>query len=400
MKLSNIFGCILLVSCTTIGGGILALPTSTVHSGFIPTSLTFLVCWFFMTVGALLLLEVNLWSKKETNIISMAKNTIGTWGKYAAWISYLLLLYALISAYLTGCGAWLIKISDDLAHIQIPSPLGAPIIAAVMGVIIYLGTYYADRFNRFFAIGLFIFFIILISITFPKVNYSLLEHADFSAVPITIPLIITTFGFAIVVPSLTHYLKNDSKSLISVILIGSCIPLVCYILWILVTLGTLSIDGPNGLKELAMQKADGTQFAIALENIIENDLITFSAKFFSIFAIMTSLIGVTLSLYHFLADGLKIKKKGFGGFILFILTFAPPIIAINVRSKGFNEILSFGGFFVAFILGLLPVIMAWYGRYSKNIADKSNHFRVFGGKPLLILSGLFFLYVMIQETIA
>lgn len=394
MKINNIIGCILLVSCTTIGGGILALPTSTVSAGFIPTTLVFIVCWLFMTIGALLLLEVNLWSTKETNLISMAGNTIGGIGKICSWIAYLMLLYALISAFLAGSGAWLIKLSSDITSINIPEYFGPLVIALFMGTIIYFGTFYADRFNRILAIGLFLFFTILIAITFSHINYDSLANYNVNAVPVTIPLIITTFGFAIIIPSLSTYLNRDSKSLVKVILIGSIIPLACYIVWLLVTLGTLSIDTPNGLKALAAQKANGTQVAIALENIIGNKLTTISARFFSIFAILTTLIGVTLSLYHFLSDGLKIKKQGFGGIILFALTFAPPLIAINTTTEGFNEILSFAGLFVAFILGLLPVLMAWYGRYVRNIA---YGFRVPGGKFLLIVSGMFFIYVMLQE---
>lgn len=394
MKLSNIIGGILLVSCTTIGAGILALPTTTITSGFIPTSLAFIICWFFILIGALLLLEVALWQKKETNIISMASHTMGFWGKAGAWISCLLLLYSLICAYLTGSGAWLIKMTSELSGFELPSSFGPPIVALVLGTVIYLGTYYTDRFNRILAIGLFIFFIAIIAIGIPYVDVTALTNASYKEIPFALPLIVTTFGFAIMVPSLAFYLENNVKSLLITIIIGSLIPLICYLLWEFVTLGALSIDGKYGLLSLAQSKADGTQVALALEKVINNDFITKAAKSFSIFAILTSLIGVSLSLFHFLSDGLKINKKGFGGITLFLLTFLPPLITINVSENGFNEILSFAGIFVSYILGLLPVIMVYKGRY---ILHNAIGFKVFGGKFLLILTGLFFSLVIIQE---
>lgn len=394
MKVSNIIGGILLVSCTTIGAGILALPTATISSGFIPTSLAFFICWFFMLIGALLLLEVNLWQKNETNLISMASHTIGFWGKAAAWICYLLLLYSLICAYLTGSGAWLVKITHELTDFQIQSFFGPPIVALILGIIIYLGTYYTDRFNRILAIGLFIFFLAIIVIGFPYVDTNALTHASYQDIPLALPIIITTFGFAIIVPSLTFYLKNNTKYLLITIIIGSLIPLICYLLWEVVTLGSLSISGKYGLMSLAQSKADGTQVALALEKVIGNDFITKAAKTFSIFAILTSLIGVSLSLFHFLSDGLKISKRGFGGITLFFLTFLPPLIAINVSKSGFNEVLSFAGIFVAYILGILPVTMVWRGRY---VLHKATGFKVFGGKFILILTALFFAFVIVQE---
>ena len=42
---------------------------------------------------------------EESNIISMAKGTIGLPGQIIAWISYLLLLYALLCAYIAGASA-------------------------------------------------------------------------------------------------------------------------------------------------------------------------------------------------------------------------------------------------------------------------------------------------------
>ena len=76
--------------------------------------------------------------------------------------------------------------------------------------------------------------------------------------PVALPLIITTLGFAIIIPSLCFYLENHKKSLLITIIVGSLIPLVFYVVWELVTLGALSIDGKYGLMSLAQIKADGS----------------------------------------------------------------------------------------------------------------------------------------------
>lgn len=396
MKFGKIFGSVMLISCTTIGAGVLALPTNTVEGGFYPTALTFLVCWFFMTVGAFLILEVTMWHEHETNLITMAKNTLGVGGKIFAWVTYLALLYSLLSAYLTGGGSWVTKIIHDHIYAEINLAGGVLILAAFIGTIIYLGTAATDWFNRLLALGLFIAFFAIILIAAPSSNLENIGWGDLGSMPRTVPLMLTTFGFAIVVPTLAHYLHRDTNKLKKVILVGSVIPLTLYLLWEFVMLGILSIEGPFGLFELAKARADGTQVTQALEQVLGSPWITLSGRCFALFALMSSLVGVSISLYHFLADGFSLEKKGASAIILFGLTFGPPIILVLFFPRGFDRILSFGGMFVAAILGILPVAMAWAGRYQRKLA---TGYQLWGGKPLLVLSGLFFSYVMVQELL-
>lgn len=86
---SRVFGGILLVSGTTIGAGMLALPVCTGLAGFFPSLVLFILYWIFMTYTAFLFLEVNLWMGRSANIISMAKRTLGRWAQIASWIVYL-----------------------------------------------------------------------------------------------------------------------------------------------------------------------------------------------------------------------------------------------------------------------------------------------------------------------
>jgi len=92
----KLLGSILLIVGTSIGAGMLALPIATAQLGFFGSLILLLICWFVMTAGALLLLEVNLWLPQNSNLISMAKATIGPIGQIVAWITYLLLLYYLL----------------------------------------------------------------------------------------------------------------------------------------------------------------------------------------------------------------------------------------------------------------------------------------------------------------
>ena len=395
MQTSKTIGGILLISCTAIGGGVLALPTTTVMGGFIPSIIIFSICWFFMTLGALYLLEVNLYYTKEINLISMAKHTLGTSGKIIAWCTYMILLYALISLYLTGGGAWIIKLFPQY---NLNLDLTIISLACITSLAIFAGTQAIDLLNRALSVGLGCSYLALIIICATKVDTSLIKSASIINILPSTPIIITTFGFAIIIPSLVHYFNRQKTQLIFVILTGSLIPLLVYVIWEYVMLGTLSVPGEYGLQALANKAADGTEVAHALEYVIGNPYINLAAIIFSVTALITSLIGVSLSLFHFLADGLQVAKHGKSALLLFLLTFTPPIIIVIFFPLGFNKILSFGGVFVAILLGIIPISMTYMLRYKLHLSTKADII-VPAGKPLLLITLLFFLYVIGIEII-
>ena len=99
---SKLLGSILLIIGTSIGAGMLGLPIAAAQLGFVGSVILLVVCWFIMMSGAFLILEVNIWLPQNSNLISMAKQTIGPIGQVIAWVTYLLLLYSLLCAYIAG----------------------------------------------------------------------------------------------------------------------------------------------------------------------------------------------------------------------------------------------------------------------------------------------------------
>jgi tyrosine-specific transport protein len=82
---SKFIGGVLLIVGTSIGGGMLALPVVNAASGFWQSSLLLILCWALMTVGALFILEVNLYLPPGKNMVSMAAATLGKPGLIVAY---------------------------------------------------------------------------------------------------------------------------------------------------------------------------------------------------------------------------------------------------------------------------------------------------------------------------
>jgi tyrosine-specific transport protein len=158
-----------------------------------------------------------------------------------------------------------------------------------------------------------------------------------------------------------------------------------------VILGALPVD-ENGWYINALAQGEPATHPLAI--FLENSWISTFARFFSFFAIVTSFLGITLSLSNFLADGLKVKKTKKGRLGVTLLTFGPPLLFVLIYPRGFIMALQYAGVFVALISGILPSLMAWKGRY---ILKKHAHYRVQGGKLSLVVAILCSIAVILLQ---
>jgi tyrosine-specific transport protein len=376
----KLLGGILLIIGTSIGGGMLALPIATSPIGFVQSSFLLFFCWFVMTAGAFIILEVNLWLPNESNIISMAKATLGKSGQAVAWVTCLLLLYSLLAAYIAG-GSDFFKSLLTLAHVSLPSWLVSILFTVLLGQIVFRGIQSVDIVNRGLMFAKLAALFLLIVWVSPHVSMDKLESGEFKYITTSLTVAITSFGFATIIPSLRSYFHNDVKKLRQAILIGSLIPLVCYILWNLTIMGVIPREGENGLISILHSGRSTSEFVNQLSLLLQRDTITTFARIFTSICLLTSFLGVALGLSDFLADGLKIVKEGKNKFLICAVTFLPPLLIVLVYPGAFIAALSYAGIYCVVLLVLLPALMAWAGRYRKNIA---NGYQVIGGKALLV----------------
>lgn len=397
VSLNKIFGGVLLVAGTCIGAGMLALPISTAAAGFYPSVGAFLFCWLMMTCSAFLMLEVSLWYPEETNLITMAKSTLGKKGEIIAWCTYVLFLYALMTAYTSGAAGIIAK---GLSFLGMNENAAIWVVVLIFAFLVYLGARWVDWANRFMMMGLIVAYLILVTTVIPKVTPELLQHSEPKYLWTTGTLLVTSFGFHLLIPSLKNYLHSDIKALRWTIFIGSLIPLVVYLLWELLVLGVISVKGEQGLVAMLVDEHTSGKQAVVeltamLSHLLNNPQITLFARIFSLCAILTSFIGVSLGLFDFFADGLRIKKTIQGKFALSLLTFFPPILIVYFYPR-FLVALHYAGIFAAILLIIFPAVMVWQGRYRLNIQAP---YRVMGGKIVVLLILCFGLGVIGLEAL-
>jgi tyrosine-specific transport protein len=376
----SLFGGVLLIAGTSIGAGMLALPSITSFGGFFPSAVLFSVVWAVMLAAAFFLLEVNLSLGGEPNFISIAAKTLGRFGKGLTWVLYLLLLYALLVAYIAACAPMISAGISFLFRVQLPPSVTVLLLPLLFALCIRRGTRGIDYCNRVLMCGLLLSYCCLTGSLPSEVESERLFHVDIAASRVALPVIITSFGYQIIIPTLTTYLHHDKPLLRKTLLIGSLVPLVVYLVWEWGILGTLP------LSSLTEAGFEGALCTAPLAEFLKSPLIVSSSRFFSFFAVVTSFLGVSLSLFDFLGDGLKRKTKMKKNPLPFLLTFAPPILFVFFCEKSFYRALDYAGVIVAVLLGILPCVM-WL-RLKRSGRSRTGLDKVLIASVLLVCLGV------------
>jgi tyrosine-specific transport protein len=380
----------LLIAGTSIGGGMLALPVLTSQAGFLPSLLLYLACWLFMVCTGLLFLEISLWMQRDANIVSMSERTLGVGGKIAAWLLYLFLFYSLTLAYIVGSGELIVELLSQA--VTLTSWQGQLFFLVLFAPFIYAGARWIGFLNVPLMIGLGLSYLFFVILGVTHVDTVLLARRDWSQLGMALPITFTAFAYQGIIPTLVTYLDRDVRQVRLAILVGSFLPFIAYVIWQWLILGIVPAEGPNSLAE-ALEK--GQNAVHPLKNILNVSGVYVAGQFFAFFALVTSFFGVTLGLFDFLADGFKIKKDLPGKLLLCVMIFVPPLLFAVVHPHVFLIALDHaGGLGCALLLGLLPVLMVWSGRYYLGLR---GDYQVGGGRVLLVLLAAFVVLELICE---
>lgn len=394
---STIISAMFLVAGTCIGGGMLALPVATGVSGLLPSLAIMLVSWLAMTLSALLLLEISLWMEEGAHIITMTSRLLGIPGKAISWCLYLFICYASIVGYTAGGGTQITNAFQNIFNLAISKELGCLLFILGFGLIIDFGTNVVGRINAILFTSMIISYFALVGMGLDEVDQTLLMHRNWTPSLLAIPLMLTTFSFQTMIPSLTPYLQKHAKSLRLAIVGGTLITFLAYAVWQWLILGIVPIEGENGLAEALALGEPPTQF---LREHVKGEWVSIIAEYFAFFAIVTSFLGIALGLFDFLSDGLHIKKKGWGKLALAALIIIPTLIFATKFERIFIVAMeTTGGIGDSILNGMMPVLMVWVGRYRLGYSSDITY-RLWGGKLMLVLIFAFFLSAFIIQLLA
>lgn len=391
----KMLGSIAIVAGTAIGGGMLALPLATASLGTIPALLLLLSIWGISIYTSLLMLEINLRAGVGLNVHAITGKTLGKVGQLIQGGSFLSLLFALTMVYLMG-GSSLLKSRFEPLGITMDHEYAVLLFTFIFGGFIAIGVSWIDKASRILFTAMVALFIIVVLFLLPEVspNYLLrgsavelvskgeLGHLWLAAIPV----VFTSFGFHVCIATIVRYLDGDGISLRKVLIIGSTIPLVCYILWLMVTLGTVGGATVYGF-EGSLPKLVAALQAIAHSTIMQQCI-----DLFANLALITSFLGVTMSLFDYIAELTRAKENLSGRIQTWLVTFIPPLLCALYYPDGFIQVLGFAAIPLVVMIIFLPIAMA-LGQRRQNLGG----YQVSGGKSALIASAALGLVIIAAQ---
>ena len=369
---------------SAIGAGMLSLPV--VSSGmwlwYSFIALTFI--WFLNYLSSLYILEAIGSFVPGSSFDTIATKTLGKkWNTFIG-LSIAFLLYILLYAYFSAFGNmakqtldWEIFTSNEWVQGVMSIILGG-----LLAFIVWLSTSAVGRISTILVFGMIISFVVSMTGFAIQVDTAKLwditgsKSSYFPYLWAALPYLMTSFGFATVVPSLYKFYGRDPAIIRKSLLGGSLIAFFVYALFIFVAFGNISRQEFIPINEGGGNIGD---LISAFHGNKHSTLISKMLNIFSNFAIITSFLGVGLGLFDYLADKFSFADDAKGRFKTACITFLPSGLASFFFPFGFIAAIGFAGLVIIIGLFIAPFFMVRKLRRTK--AD--TIYQVKGGNILL-----------------
>jgi tyrosine-specific transport protein len=359
IMMSKQIGATMLVASTCIGGGMIALPMVLAKIGLIPSFVLMLTIWATIYYTSIINLELHLQAGKGFTLAELGRKFSGRIAEATGLGSLKLLSYALVSVYIYG-GSSVIQKMFGFNDIIIVSA----IYSFVMLALLSLPIKFIDYVNRLLFLGLLSVVAILIVGLISAVNWSSLplfadDYRNMSAWTIIIPVAFTSFGFQGSLPSFIKYCNNDKALLKKVFLWGSCIPTIVYMIWTVGILGVLSKDSPEFYQNMLAGEIEVGDLIQELSNIAKWQSVQILIWWISLLAIVTSLLGVGISLRDVLKTVIpkKIEGNNTRNIVSAFLAVVPSYFIAMLVPNAFISVLGFAGIILVVIAIFLPIYL-------------------------------------------
>ncbi len=368
-----------------IGAGILALPINTGLAGFFPSLMGLFVTSAAMYYSAIILSNEAVTRQEITfNYPSLYQTYLGTAGKWVAVLANLIILYGLLTAYLTG----ITSIIGNLFQLSI-SPVWLMLCFFVIVTLISLANVAAIQ--KYIAVLVAIkcvAFVVIVWMAGGHVKAQNLSHINWPLFTCGIPILVTAFHFHNIIPAVCETLKWNQKVINRTMLIGMTLGFLMNATWLLVGIGVLPLDNsPIGLVNAFEKNLPAT---IPLAQAIHSQTFLLLAMFFALVAITTAYLANGLGLIGFMDDLTSHHLGRTSPTLSRVLAFGPPLVIALVYPDIFLKAIDFaGGFGIVTLFGILPSIIAI--RKARTKTQKLL------GVAMLLLFGIFFVLETAQE---
>ena len=381
----KMMGSSLIIAGTALGAGMLAIPMVLAQFGLLyGTMLMVLIC-FGTTYAALLLLEATIKAGGGLGLNSIARKTLGKQGQLITNGLLYALLICLLMAYILGAGDLLSKLLSNFG-IDLTATTSQITFTLIAGAVVASGTGVIDKLNRaLFFVMLASLFATMAFLAPSMTQANLMQVTSHNHVDLikTSAILFTSFGFMVVIPTLVSYNHEATdKQLRNMVIVGSLIPLVCYLCWLFAVVGNLSEEQFRSFHNVS-------DFMAAFE--AQSPWVGTVLSIFTGLALLTSFFGVAMSLFNQNRDMFNQNTA-----VTYCISFILPLAGSLLAADKFLQVLNYAGIILVFLAVFVPLVMVHKQRFMKVAEDR---YSAEGGKPMLLFSLLFGCFLLISQVI-
>ncbi|KAF6146468.1 hypothetical protein GIB67_037768 [Kingdonia uniflora] len=406
----SFWGAVSLIIGTAVGPGMLGLPSATIKSGPLPSTIAILLSWVYVISSILLVAELSFATMEEDGVgevsfTGLATKALG--GRAGTFIAlvYACLSFSLLIACVSGIGSimmqWFPWMNLILAHAFFP---------CIVGMVIGFFPFKAiDSVNRLLCVLMLFSITSLVGIGLSMGRTNLLALFAYSswspsAILPAIPVTVLTLGFHVITPFICKIVGRSVFDARNAILFGGVVPLVMVLSWNLVVLGLSKVGIAASLQDPILLLLSVSSSALP------------AVQGFAFTALATSLIGYTVSFPKQLVDTVELilkesslisseRRSGKIGSVVYSnrdnvgtlgvvsfngksgvsqvssntniytmpLVLGASILIVSFFPAVFSKALDFAGVYAnCFLFGVLPPVMALIHRSKKKPSSTSS----------------------------
>ena len=337
---------------TIVGAGVFGIPYVIAKSGIVPGFF-----YFFILGGAVLLIhlffgEIILRTKGKQRLIGYSQKYLGRWGKLLITIAVILGVSGALLAYLILAGDFLEILFSPYTNLT--SFYFSLIFGVVLSYFIFRGIKLIAPTELFTNLLFFLIIFIVFSLCLPKINFSNLSL--FNLPDIFLPygvILFSLIGWS-AIPEIVEILKTaeEKKSLKKIIILGTIIVTVFYVLF------AVGIIGITGIKT-------STNALSGLMPLLGGKII-FLGALAGLITLADSFLILGLYLRNTFIYDLKISKN-----LAFLIACGLPLILFLIGFRSFIGTIGFVGTILGAIEGIIIVLIF---KKAKTMSDRQPEY--------------------------
>lgn len=373
---SKLFGVTCLVAGTTIGAGMLALPL-TLGVFSLPVALGILFLgWIFMYIAGRLNLNMLEQAGQGASLAVISSQYFPRVVPRVIFGTLVVFLMSLLTAYLSGATSLILSL---LGEARLAEPLVVTGLTVALAVLMSSHHDVVDFVNRaLFVVMVAIFFVMVGRLMAPSLASGTVVAAQgaglsLPTLTLAIPVVITAFGCHLSLPSFLKFANNDLATLRRGFFWGLLLALILYAAWVV---GCVAILKDPLLKEkLYAGHLTLGELTKAISLLTQAGWFMVATWVFSLLAVLTSFIGVSMALKELWAEALVRARHSWmrREFSLSMLTFALPLLICLMHSNIFTRALAAAGTYLTVIAVVIPVFIRWRQDQRQNALAPLRH---------------------------